>query len=202
MDSILPQQNARNSRTLRITWLLTSILAIVPIFSLWIIPSLRSLNFEVPLLTEPGTPEWIMVFAVGSIGCVVLLVGQILAFQNRKVPFGPRVIAALAVFVTLLLWGYWFYATTTKSVAAATPSTHSVKLTWKPSTSPVVGYNIYRSTAPDKFTDPKLNDKPVTDTSYEDKGVEGNKTYYYSTRAVDAKGHESPDSNIAKAIVP
>ncbi len=202
MDSSLPQQSARNSRTLRITWLLTSILAIVPIFSLWIIPSLRSMNFEVPLLTEPGTPEWILVFAVGSIGCVVLLVGQILAFQNRKVPFGPRLIAALAVLVTLLLWGYWFYATTRKAVVAAAPSTHSVKLSWKPSTSPVIGYNIYRSITPDKFTGPKLNDRPVTDTSYVDKGVEGNMTYYYSTRAVDAGGNESPDSNIAKAIVP
>ncbi len=196
-----PQQTAAQSRTLRVTWLLTSILAILPVLSLWVIPWLRSFSADIPVLNEPGTVEWIVQFAVGSIGCVVLVVGQILAFQNRKVSLGPRVISALAVFAALLLWGYWFYATTTKSVAAA-PGTHSVKLTWKASTSPVVGYNIYRSTVPDKFTEPKLNDKPVQDTTYVDKIVEGNKTYYYSARAVDASGHESPDSNIAKAVVP
>lgn len=197
-------QPAARSRTLRVTWLLTSVLAIIPILSLWLIPWLRAMGIEVPMLTEPGTPEWIIIFALGSIGCVVLLVGQILAYQNHKVPFGPRVLAATAVAITLLLWAYWFYATTsTKSVAAAPPpSTHSVKLTWKPSTSRVVGYNIYRSTSPDRFMGPKLNDKPVTETSYVDKRVPGHTTYYYSARAVDAKGKESPDSNIARADVP
>jgi len=196
-----PIQIAARSRTLRVTWILIAILAVLPILWLWFIPFLHSRNFEVPTLTEPGTLEWIIVFTLGSIGCVVLVVGQILAFQNHKVPLGPRAVAAAAVVGTLLLWAYWFYATTTKSVAAA-PVTHSVRLTWKPSTSPVVGYNIYRSTSPDTFNGPKLNDTLVTDTTYVDKTVQDNVTYYYSTRAVDAKGNESPNSNIAKAFVP
>jgi hypothetical protein len=128
-------------------------------------------------------------------------VGQILAFQNRKVSLGPRAWAAAAVAATVLLWAYWFYATTTRSVSAA-PMTHSVRLTWKPSTSPGVRYNIYRSTNPNKFTPPSLNPTPIPETSYVDNTVEGNKIYYYSARAVDAKGNESPDSNIAKAVIP
>jgi hypothetical protein len=196
-----PIQIFAHSRTLRVTWTMIALLAILPVVWLWIVPWLRAKNFELPLLMEPGTTEWIIVFAVGSIGCVILLVGQILAFQNRKVPLGPRAIAAIGVLCTLLLWAYWLYATTTKSVAAA-PAIHSVKLAWKPSTSPVVGYNIYRSTTPGQFTQPKLNDKPVTDTIYIDKTVQDNVTYYYSTRAVDAKGNESPNSNIASAFVP
>ncbi len=121
-----PIQIVARSRTLRVTWILIAILAILPILWLWFIPFLHSKNFEVPTLTEPGTLEWIIVFTLGSIGCVVLVVGQILAFQNHKVPLGPRAVAAAAVVGTLLLWAYWFYATTTKSVAAA-PVTHSVK---------------------------------------------------------------------------
>ena len=70
------------------------------------------------MLTEPGTVEWITLFVLGSLGCVGLVVGQILAFQNRKVSFGPRAWAAAAVVATVLLWAYWFYATTAKSVAA------------------------------------------------------------------------------------
>ncbi|HEY2121141.1 MAG TPA: hypothetical protein VGH37_18290 [Candidatus Acidoferrum sp.] len=201
MAPSLPIQTAARSRTLRVTWWLTSILAILPIFSLWVTPWLRSKSFEVPVLTEPGTAEWIIVFVLGSIGCVVLLVGQILAFQNRKVSLGPRAWAAAAVAATVLLWAYWFYATTTRSVSAA-PMTHSVRLTWKPSTSPGVRYNIYRSTNPNKFTPPSLNPTPIPETSYVDNTVEGNKIYYYSARAVDAKGNESPDSNIAKAVIP
>jgi hypothetical protein len=128
MPPPLPIQPAAQSRTLRVTWWLTSILSILPIFTLWIIPWLRSKSFEIPMLTEPGTAEWIILFVLGSIGCVGLVVGQILAFQNRKVSLGPRAWAAAAVVATVLLWAYWFYATTTKSVAGLSV-TNSARLT-------------------------------------------------------------------------
>jgi hypothetical protein len=195
-------QSAARSRTLRVTWWLSSALVFLPIFSLWIAPWLRARRLAIPVLTEPGTAEWIIVFALGSIGCVLLLVGQILAFQNRKVALGPRTWTAAAVAVTILLWGYWFHTTTTRSVAAAAPQTHSVRLTWKASSSQVVGYKVYRSTSPDKFAPPSLNSALITDTSYVDTTVENSKTYYYAATAVDAKGNESPNSNIAKAVIP
>lgn len=217
MDTTLPLQNARKSRTLRVTWRLTYILAIFPILSLWAIPWLHSKAYEIPLITEPGTIGWFVTFTVGSFGCVVLLVGQILAFQNRKVALNSRIWALLAVAATLLLWGYWFYATTTKSVSAAYSSgasatrsasaaapmgKHSVKLTWKPSVSPrVVGYNIYRSTVPGQCSEPRLNYAPIPETTFTDNMVEDDKVYFYCVKAVDGMGHESPSSNIAEADV-
>jgi hypothetical protein len=201
MASTQPLQVVTKSRTLRVTWLLSGILAFFPIFSLWVIPKLHFKFFEIPALTEPGTFEWITVFVLGSIGCVVLLVGLILAFQSHKIGIGARLLSAIAVAVTLSLWGYWFYVTTTKPVKAAM-RTHSVVLTWKPSTSKVVGYNIYRSTTPGDFPGSPINASPVSGTTYTDKDVDDNTTYYYGAKAVNAKNIESDFSNVAQAPVP
>jgi uncharacterized membrane protein len=206
MDTAQSLQIMNKSRTLRVTWLLIFILAFIPAFSLWLMPRLHWKAVETAALTESGATGWIIVFVLGSVGCVVLLVGVLLAFQNRKVTQKSRILTAVAVSVTLLLWGYWFYTTTARSVSAAPTgarlSGHSVRLTWKASTSPVAGYNIYRSTAPSNFTEPKLNSTPVTDTSFIDTTVESNKTYYYAAKAVDAQGKESPVSNVAQANIP
>ncbi len=203
MASVQPLQIMNKSRTLRVTWLLILVLVLFPILTLWLIPWLRWKVPEFAPFTEPGTAEWIIAFAVGSIGCVVLIIGMILAFQNRKVAFPSRILTALGVLCTLLLWGYWFHATTAKT-ASATPAmpAHSVKLTWRASSSPVTGYNIYRSTSPNNFAEPKLNSAPIPDTSFVDTTVESHKTYYYSTKAVDSRGSESSDSNIVRVDVP
>ncbi len=203
MDIGVPIQTAKNSRTLRVTWLLMSALALYPIVTLWLVPRVRWMAGEFESLTEPGTTAWLIAFAVGGIGCVVLLVGVILAFQNRKVAFNARLWTALAVTGTLLLWGYWFYATSTRSVsAAAAPSGHSVKLTWKPSTTPGVNYNVYRSRSQDSFPDPPLNPSPISENTFVDTTVQSGTTYYYAARAVDTQGHQSGNSNIARADVP
>ena len=203
MASAQPLQIMNKSRTLRVTWLLILVLALFPILTLWFIPRLRWKFLEFAPFSEAGTTEWITAFVVGSIGCVVLIVGMILAFQNRKVAFPARILTALGVLFTLLLWGYWFRATTTRAVSAA-PSmpAHSVKLTWKASSSPVVGYNVYRGTSPNNFAEPKLNSAPIPDTSFVDNTVESHKTYYYATKAVDSRGNESTDSNIVRIDVP
>jgi|SRR5450432_172974 hypothetical protein len=202
MSVTLPVQTAAKSRTLRVTWLLTGILAFFPIVSLWVIPWLRSKSIDVPMLTEPGTPEWFIVFVLGSIGCVVLLVGQILAFQNRKVVISARLWAAIAVALTWVLWGYWFYATTTTRTVKAAAPTHSVVLTWKPSTSPVIGYNIYRSTAPGAFPSAPINTGLIPGTTYTDTHVDNGTKYYYTARAVDSRMNQSKPSNVAEAPVP
>ncbi len=207
MDTALPVQIVTKSRTLRVTWLLILVLALFPIFMLWFIPRMHWRIRRIATLFEAGTTGWIIAFALGSVGCVVLLVGVLLAFQNRKVTQRSRIGTAVAVLGTLLLWGYWFYATTARPVSAAPvatarPSGHSVKLTWKASTSPVAGYNIYRSSTPGSFTEPKLNSGPVTDTTYLDTTVESDQTYYYAAKAVDAQGHESSVSNVAVAKIP
>jgi len=84
---------------------------------------------------------------------------------------------------------------------SATPSSHTVRLSWNPSTSVVVGYNVYRgmrSRGP--YT--KVNSSPVTATIYIDSRVQPGETYFYVVRAVDSKNVESVPSNEIIATIP
>jgi Abnormal spindle-like microcephaly-assoc'd, ASPM-SPD-2-Hydin len=82
---------------------------------------------------------------------------------------------------------------------AAAPQ-HSVALTWNPSPSTVVGYNVYRGTTTggpySQIT--TMN----ADTSYVDSSVQSGQTYFYVTRAVDGAGKESANSNQTQAAIP
>ena len=77
----------------------------------------------------------------------------------------------------------------------------SVHLSWDPSQSQVVGYNVYRS---NQSGGPysRLNTGLDPDTSYVDSSVTSGQTYYYATTAVDSQGEESAYSNITQAIIP
>ena len=78
---------------------------------------------------------------------------------------------------------------------------HSVDLSWSPSTSAVVGYNVYRSgTSDGPYA--KINSALNATTAYTDITVQAGVTYYYVTTAVDASGVESVYSNQAQAVVP
>ena len=78
---------------------------------------------------------------------------------------------------------------------------HSVDLSWSPSTSAVVGYNIYRSgTSDGPYA--KINSALNATTAYTDNTVQAGATYYYVTTAVDGSGVESAYSNQAQAVVP
>jgi hypothetical protein len=80
-------------------------------------------------------------------------------------------------------------------------SPHSVGLSWSPSTSAVVGYNIYRSsTSGGPYA--KVNSALNATTAYTDNTVQAGLTYYYVTTAVDASGVESVYSNQVQAVVP
>ena len=81
------------------------------------------------------------------------------------------------------------------------PPQHSVSLSWNPSTSAVLGYNVYRSTSsggPYSKIDAALD----TSTTYTDSTVQSGQTYYYVTTAVDGSGLESTYSNQAQAVIP
>jgi Abnormal spindle-like microcephaly-assoc'd, ASPM-SPD-2-Hydin len=83
----------------------------------------------------------------------------------------------------------------------AVPAPHTIDLSWNPSTSAVVGYNIYRSsTSGGPYT--KISSALNATTSYTDNSVQAGLTYYYVTTAVDGSGTESAYSNQAKAVVP
>ena len=85
------------------------------------------------------------------------------------------------------------------SASAPAGPQHSVSLSWKPSTSAVVGYNVYRRGASGLV---KLNVEPVAGTSYVDHTVQPGQTYFYVTKAVSAKGSESTASNEIRADIP
>lgn len=78
---------------------------------------------------------------------------------------------------------------------------HTVALSWNPSTSSVIGYNVYRGTQPGgPYT--KLNSSLESATAYTDATVVSGTTYYYVATAVDANNVESTYSNQAVAQVP
>ena len=93
------------------------------------------------------------------------------------------------------------------SKASATPvpspgsGPDSVALAWNPSSSSVVGYNVYRGT---QSGGPyaKLNSSVLSDTTYTDSNTESGTTYYYVSTAVNAANQESTYSNEASASIP
>jgi hypothetical protein len=81
------------------------------------------------------------------------------------------------------------------------PSQHSVALSWDPSTSQVIGYNIYRRIGSSgSYT--KLNTSVNATTSFADNSVQSGQTYDYVTTAVDSSNVESAYSNQATATIP
>jgi Abnormal spindle-like microcephaly-assoc'd, ASPM-SPD-2-Hydin len=80
-------------------------------------------------------------------------------------------------------------------------SQHSVALTWDPSSSQVIGYNVYRRTGVSgSYT--KINPSLNATTSYTDTSVQSGQTYDYVTTAVDASNLESVYSNQVTATIP
>jgi fibronectin type 3 domain-containing protein len=78
---------------------------------------------------------------------------------------------------------------------------HTVTLTWKASPSQVPGYNVYRKSKSE--TDyRKINPTLVEGLKYIDSSVESGATYHYVVRAVDAKGHESANSQEFTVVIP
>ena len=83
----------------------------------------------------------------------------------------------------------------------AASGTHSVSLSWNPSTSPVVGYNVYRGTISGGPYS-KLNSTPQPARSFTDVTVQSGATYFYVATAQDSNLVESSYSNEAMALIP
>jgi hypothetical protein len=84
----------------------------------------------------------------------------------------------------------------------AAPTSHSVALSWTPSTTAgVSGYNIYRATTSGGYGTTPVNPSPVTGASYTDTTVVSGQTYFYVATAVDAS-EQSVDSNEVQAVIP
>ena len=81
------------------------------------------------------------------------------------------------------------------------PGHHSVTLSWAASTTPVVGYNVYRATPPNGPYS-KLNPEPIMTTHFTDTRVEAGHTYTYHVTAVDGKKLESAATTDVTVMVP
>jgi len=204
MSLLLPGRSVVKSRVLLITWLLAVGLALYLVENLWVDRWIRARFASLPsLVPEALTPAWFVMFGLGGIVCVVLVVCLVLVARHGRISLRGKVCTGIAVVGACVLWGVWFSATNgTTPAAAAGQHKHSVTLTWKASTSTVAGYNVYRSTVKGRDY-VKINVALVTgQTSYKDETVQSGTTYYYVTRAVDAKGKESADSNVTTVVVP
>ncbi len=78
---------------------------------------------------------------------------------------------------------------------------HSVSLSWNPSTSTIVGYNVYRSGI-SNGPYAKMNSALDASTTYTDSSVQAGQTYFYVTTAVEGSGAESSYSNQVQAVIP
>ena len=82
------------------------------------------------------------------------------------------------------------------------PPAHSVSMSWSPSPSTVIGYNVYRGTTPGGPYPSKLTPSPQAGTSLVDNTVAAGTTYYYVATSVDQNSVESSYSNQFTATVP
>ena len=102
----------------------------------------------------------------------------------------------VSIVLVSLLVVEWAHITRGRSGTLGSHSSgqhHKVLLTWGASSSPGVGYNLYRSSTSDpRFL--RLNPSLIQALTYPDDTVENGVTYTYVARAADALGNESPDS--------
>lgn len=83
----------------------------------------------------------------------------------------------------------------------AAPAPTSLLLAWNPSTSTVVGYNVYASfISGGPYT--RLTSSPVATTSYSDTVIQAGETYYFVATAVNSSSIESAYSNEISATIP
>jgi hypothetical protein len=90
--------------------------------------------------------------------------------------------------------------TTESLTGAGIAAQHSVALSWSPSTSSVVGYNVYRGASPAAYS--RINSSLDPNTAYTDNTVAAGMTYYYAATAVDSSGQESSYSSPIQVVIP
>jgi P pilus assembly chaperone PapD len=81
-----------------------------------------------------------------------------------------------------------------------TTQQYNVSLSWTPSTSQVVGYNVYRWVTQGTYS--KINSTLNPSSAYTDNTVASGQTYYYAATAVDSTGTESSYSTPITAVIP
>jgi hypothetical protein len=197
--------SGQRSRITLIAWGLASLLFLFTVENIWIDPWLRNKSHKIPsMVPEALSGSWFLALMVGGIAFAFLVMCQILLTQDRSLSVWTKVGTGIAVLVVLLLSAQWVRMTSGLSSAIRPQSrgtTHTVALKWRPSSSQVAGYNVYRSMTP-AGNYVRINSSLVQGVTFTDNTVESGLTYYYVTRAVDTLGHESVNSNEARAAIP
>jgi hypothetical protein len=197
-----------SGQRMRVTWVTWSIASVLFLFTtenIWIDPWFKNKFQGLPsLVPEALSGTWFLAFAIIAISLVILISCQILLLRDRSIHVWTKAWTAIAVFFVLLLSMQWFNTTRGEGwelSPKASGSPHKVTLTWKASSSQVAGYNLYRSTISggDYI---KINSSLIHGITFTDNTVEGGRTYYYVTRAVDDRGNESINSNEITAAIP
>src|SRR6202158_5197990 len=110
------------------------------------------------------------------------------------VQFGPNVAGTVNGNISIVSNATGSPATVSLTGTGVAPVQHSAALTWSASSSPVAGYNVYRSTV-SGGPYAKINTSLLAALTYTDSTVRSGTTYYYVATAVDSNGIESVFSN-------
>jgi len=200
-----PQSPGPTSRIPWLAWFLAAGLFLFTCENIWLDPWLRHRAHRIPsLVPEALSGVWFLVFAAGSIALILLLVCEILLIWDRHVHFWTKMRFGAVVLIALSLSTDWVRVTNGQPSIfrfQISPKKHAVILTWNASTSPVIGYNVYRRSSP-QGSYLKINPSVVPALTFTDDTVQSGITYYYVARAVDAQNHESINSNESSATVP
>ena len=194
------------SLTARIAWVLAGLIGLWAVENIWIDRWVQGRSHgRVPsLVPEALGGMWFLVVLAFAMGLSLAVVCVVLLIKDRGVAGWKKALTGAVVLAAAILAGEWFAVTGGAALLEQIrphKKQHSVVLHWDASKSTSVRYNIYRGTNPGVHPT-RLNDVPVDGLSFKDTTVENGKRYYYVTRAVDASGQESTDSNEASADVP
>jgi hypothetical protein len=127
-----------------------------------------------------------------------LAAGQSTSFS---VTFAPASVGSLAGSVAVVSNATNSPLVIALSGTGATPVSHTVSLSWTPSSSTYSGFNVYRgTTSGGPYT--RVDASMISTTSYTDAGVTSGHTYYYVATEVGPTGTESGYSSEVSATIP
>ena len=190
----------------RVGLLLAGAIFLFTLENVWLDPWIRSKSHRrLPsFVPESLGGTWVIAFSILVMALILAVVCQVLLSRDRGLAKWKKVLTGLAVLTSGLMVGQWFVATGGTTLVERIPEpqrAHSVTLTWKPSSTKNVRYNVYRGPRPGFHPD-KLNDTPIDGLTFTDTKVESGKQYFYVTRAVDGHNQESGDSKETSATIP
>lgn len=136
--------------------------------------------------------------ATGVSAGLILSIGQSL---TANITFSPLTVGPMTASVTIASDASNSPLTIDLSGSGVQSGSHSVTVSWTPSTGAVAGYNVYRSTSPGGAY-AKLNSSLILTSQYSDNTVQSGQTYSYVATSVDSTNHESTYSQQVSVTIP